>query len=63
MSESFDFHEPDFLTIGTLGPKGERVFYLQCRAYGDLVSLKLEKQQVAVLAEYLNRIPEDLPDG
>ena len=63
MSQSFDFDELEFLTVGTLGPKGERVFYLQGRAYGELVSLKLEKQQVAALAEYLDRILDDLPDG
>jgi len=63
MSDSFDFEELDFLTVGTLGPKGERRFYLQCRASGELVSLKLEKQQVAALAEYLDRILEDLPDA
>ncbi len=63
MSDSYDFDELDFMTVGTLGPTGERVFYLQCRAYGELVSLKLEKQQVAALAEYLDRILEDLPDA
>ena len=63
MSDSFDFDELDFLTVGTLGPKGERTFYLQCRAFGELISLKLEKQQVAALAEYLDRILEDLPQA
>lgn len=61
MSDSFEFEELEFLTVGTLGPKGERVFYLQCRASGELVTLKLEKQQVAALAEYLDRILEELP--
>jgi uncharacterized repeat protein (TIGR03847 family) len=61
MSDSFDFDDLDFLTVGTLGPKGQRVFYLQCRAAGELISLKLEKQQVAALAEYLDRILDDLP--
>ena len=37
MSDSFDFDELDFLTVGTLGPKGERTFYLQCRAFGELI--------------------------
>ena len=63
MSDSFDFDELEFLTVGTLGPKGERVFYLQGRAGGELVSLKLEKQQVAALAEYLDRVLDDLPDA
>ncbi|MEQ8841196.1 MAG: DUF3090 domain-containing protein [Acidimicrobiales bacterium] len=61
MSESFDFREPDFLTVGTLGPKGQREFYLQARAEGRLVSLKVEKQQVAALADYLDQVLDDLP--
>ena len=45
----------EFFTVGTLGPCGERVFYLQGRGDGQLVSLRLEKQQVATLADYLER--------
>ncbi len=63
MSESFDFREPDFLTVGTLGPKGQREFFLQARAEGQLVSLKVEKQQVAALADYLDQVLDDLPDA
>jgi uncharacterized repeat protein (TIGR03847 family) len=63
MTESFDFRELDFLTVGTLGPKGQREFYLQARAEGQLVSLKVEKQQVAALADYLDQVLDDLPDA
>lgn len=63
MTESFDFRELDFLTVGTLGPKGQREFYLQARADGRLVSLKVEKQQVAALADYLDQVLDDLPDA
>ncbi len=59
--ESFHFEAVDILTVGTLGPKGQRVFYLQCAAEGSLVSLKLEKGQAAALAEYLERVLKDLP--
>lgn len=62
MSESFDFRELEFLTVGTLGPKGQREFFLQARAEGELVSLKLEKQQVAALADYLDQVLRDLPE-
>lgn len=61
MSESFDFRELEFLTVGTLGPKGQREFYLQARSEGQLVSLKVEKQQVAALADYLDQVLDDLP--
>ena len=62
MSQSFDFRELDFLTVGTLGPKGQREFFLQARSEGRLVSLKVEKQQVAALAEYLDRVLSELPE-
>jgi uncharacterized repeat protein (TIGR03847 family) len=65
---SFDFRDTEFLTVGTLGPRGERVFYLQGRGdhFGGeprLVSLRLEKQQVAALADYLDRVLDDLPES
>ncbi len=64
MSESFHFESVDMLTVGTLGPKGQRVFYLQCLAEGELVSLKFEKRQAAALAEYLERVLSEFPaDG
>ena len=62
MSQSFDFRELDFLTVGTLGPRGQREFFLQARSEGRLVSLKVEKQQVAALAEYLDRVLRELPE-
>jgi uncharacterized repeat protein (TIGR03847 family) len=41
----------DFLTVGTVGPRGQRVFYLQGAKGDQLVSLILEKMQVSALAE------------
>ncbi len=61
MTESFEFDDLEFFTVGTLGPRGERIFYLQARSEGRLVSLKIEKQQVAALADYLDRAVEELP--
>lgn len=61
MSGSFHFEAVELLTVGTLGPRGQRVFYLQCRSEGELVSLKFEKHQAAALAEYLDRVLEQLP--
>ena len=60
MSESFEFAEPDHVTAGAIGPAGQRVFYLQARQGGQVVSLRLEKQQVAALCEYLAGILNDL---
>lgn len=61
MSGSFHFDSVDLFTIGTLGPLGQRVFYLQCRAGVELLSLKFEKHQAAALAEYLERVLAQLP--
>ncbi len=63
MSTSFEFLEPDHFTAGTIGEPGRRVFYLQARQDAHVVSLRLEKQQVAALGEYLAGILADLPDA
>ncbi len=60
MSDSFDFSTPDLFTAGTIGPPGQRVFYLQTREGDTLVTLKCEKEQVRVLGEYLGRLLERL---
>ncbi len=61
MSPSFDLKAPDFFTTGTVGPPGQRVFYLQAREGGRLVTLKVEKEQVGALAEYLAALLAKLP--
>lgn len=58
---SFEFSAVDAFTTGTIGPKGERVFFLQAVAGGSIVSLKLEKQQVLAMAQYLAELLADLP--
>ena len=60
VSDSFDFSTPDLFTAGTIGPLGQRVFYLQVREGDTLVTLKCEKEQVRVLGEYLGRLLERL---
>ena len=57
---SFELASPDVFTAGTVGPPGQRVFYLQARE-GDLtLTLRCEKQQVAALAEYFDGLLDDL---
>ena len=63
MSDSFEFSEPDLFTVGTIGPPGQRIFYLQAREGDQLVTLKCEKEQVRVLGEYLGRLLERLTGG
>lgn len=56
-----DWDDTHAFTTGTVGPPGRRVFFLQARHTDQVVSLKLEKQQVAGLAEFLNKMLNDLP--
>jgi uncharacterized repeat protein (TIGR03847 family) len=61
MSPSFDLGSVDAFTAGTVGDPGQRVFYLQARGDGQVVTIKCEKQQVAALGQYLERLLQDLP--
>jgi uncharacterized repeat protein (TIGR03847 family) len=61
MSSSFDLPDLERFTTGTVGPPGQRVFYLQGVGGGQVVTLRLEKAQVAALAEYLAELLTDLP--
>jgi uncharacterized repeat protein (TIGR03847 family) len=63
VSESFDLEAPDHFTAGTVGPPGQRVFYMQGREAGLLVTLKVEKEQVRALADYLAGLLARLPTG
>lgn len=62
----FDLDAPDRFVPGTVGEPGERSFYLQARKGGALVTVGVEKAQVAVLARRLDdlldavEIPVDL---
>jgi uncharacterized repeat protein (TIGR03847 family) len=61
MSPSFDLGAVDAFTAGTVGIPGQRVFYLQARGEGQVVTIKCEKQHVAALGQYLERLLQDLP--
>jgi uncharacterized repeat protein (TIGR03847 family) len=68
------FRQPDRFVAGTVGEPGDRIFYLQASEDVRTISVTIEKQQVAVLAERLaslleevaNRfgadVPEQVPD-
>jgi uncharacterized repeat protein (TIGR03847 family) len=52
----YAFEPPERFVAGTVGPPGERTFYLQARGGGRLVSVALEKVQVSLLAEKLEEL-------
>jgi uncharacterized repeat protein (TIGR03847 family) len=52
----YNFENPDRFVAGTVGQPGNRTFYLQARDANRIVSVVLEKVQVALLAERLTQL-------
>jgi uncharacterized repeat protein (TIGR03847 family) len=53
---SYNFDKPDRFVAGAIGEPGSRTFYLQAREGERIVSVLLEKVQVALLAERLTQL-------
>jgi uncharacterized repeat protein (TIGR03847 family) len=54
------FDPPERFVAGTVGRPGDRTFFLQAREGPRVVSIVLEKVQVAVLADRLNELLAEL---
>ena len=54
------FDLPDRFVAGTVGEPGSRTFFLQARKGGQVVSVSLEKQQVAALAQRVDELLDEL---
>lgn len=54
------FDPPERFIAGTVGQPGERTFYLQAVGGGRVVSVALEKSQVALLAEKLDELLDEV---
>lgn len=54
------FDPPERFVTGTVGEPGSRTFFLQARSGARLVSVSLEKQQVAALAERVDELLDDV---
>jgi uncharacterized repeat protein (TIGR03847 family) len=69
VSERYLFDAPDLVTVGAVGPVGQRLFVLQVREGPQVLTVKVEKVQVSSLAAYLGRMlrdldrPHELPEG
>ena len=61
MSESFEFRQVSHFTAGTIGEPGNRTFFLQVGDGSSVATVRLEKQQVRALAQFLRDVLEDLP--
>lgn len=53
------FEKPERFVAGTVGPPGQRTFFLQAREGSRIMSVALEKQQVAILAERLDLLLDE----
>ena len=62
MAQHIELNPVSHLTIGTVGPPGQRVFYFQGSKGSDLVSLIIEKQQAAILASSIETLLEELSE-
>ena len=58
MTDAFDL-SAERLCVGTVGPVGRRLFLVQCRQGHTLLTLKVEKQQVAAMGDLLARVVKD----
>jgi uncharacterized repeat protein (TIGR03847 family) len=56
----FDYDPPERFVTGTVGEPGQRTFFLQARGGGQVTSVALEKQQVAVLAERVDELLDEV---
>ena len=54
------FDPPDRFVAGTVGQPGERTFYLQATSGRQVVSVALEKVQVAALAERVGELLDEI---
>lgn len=58
-----DYDPPERFVVGTVGPVGQRQFFLQASGGGRMTSVSLEKAQVSILADRVNDILDDYAGG
>jgi uncharacterized repeat protein (TIGR03847 family) len=58
-----EFDPPERFVVGTVGEPGQRTFFIQARAGTRMVSVALEKQQVAALAERVDELLDQVLEG
>jgi uncharacterized repeat protein (TIGR03847 family) len=56
MGKELELRSVDFITIGTIGPAGKRVFHIQAAKGETLVTFIIEKIQASALVEGLNEL-------
>jgi uncharacterized repeat protein (TIGR03847 family) len=56
MTMGAELSDPDHVTADFVGEPGERTFYVQASESGEMVTVVVEKEQVAALADALARL-------
>lgn len=62
MSLLYEFDDVRRLATGAIGEPGQRTFFIQVDAEDTVLSVKCEKQQVAVIAMHIRNLLKDLPE-
>ena len=60
MPHDLELDSVNFVTIGTIGPPGQRTFHLQARMDDELVTLTIEKFQASAIADSIDQILEQI---
>lgn len=62
MANQIELNPVSYLTVGTVGPPGQRAFFLQGGRGSQTISLTIEKEQATMLANSLETFLEELED-
>ncbi|MEJ2747439.1 MAG: DUF3090 family protein, partial [Anaerolineae bacterium] len=60
MASHIELNPVSHLTVGTIGPPGKRVFYLQGSQGAQTISLTIEKEQARMMGESFDTLLEEL---
>jgi len=55
MTQTYELNPVEAITAGAVGEPGHRVFYIQARTLGEIVTLITEKEQVQLLAQGIHQ--------
>lgn len=62
MANEIELNPVDFITIGTIGPKGQRTFHLQAGKDNRIISFTIEKEQAWALSEAIKELLDDIDE-
>ena len=62
MANQMELNPVSYLTVGTVGPPGQRVFFLQGGRGSQTISLTIEKEQATMLANSLDTFLQELEE-